>query len=468
MSTTQERQRLSRVLIVEDDPNQLRTLSDIIEEEGFEVIGADCAEQAIKYLGEVEFGVAVVDLMLPDLSGTRLLEKIKEHNENIRVIIHTAYGSFDSAKDAVNLGAFAYVEKLGDPGELVRHVHRAFRGQLDRYTDELEERVQERTADLLKANRRLKDEILERQRADEALRQIHAELQERVKELALEVEERQKAQQELQRARDELELRVEERTADLTDANEKLQQEIEVRLRTEETLREEERLLKHMLDVHEGERKLIAYEIHDGLVQYLTGALMRLETLVEEHAYDSEEMQAQAELSLHLLREAQKEARRLIGGLRPPILDESGVVAAIEYLIRELQTTTDLDVDFSHEVSFDRLESLLESALFRIAQEALTNVRRHSHAERAAIALEEVNEHVRLTIQDWGDGFDPKQTRQRAFGLQGIRERARQLGGQASIESSPGEGTTIVVELPISIKNGPEEVREELSSQRAS
>ncbi len=148
MSQTAERQRISRLLIVEDDPAQLTTLTEIMGDEGFEVIGCPTATEALEHIRRDDFGVAVVDLRLPDLSGTGLLEKIREMSGGVRVIIHTGYGSLESANAALNLGAFAYVEKLGDPAELVGHVHRAFRERLTGYAEDLEAAVTERTASL--------------------------------------------------------------------------------------------------------------------------------------------------------------------------------------------------------------------------------------------------------------------------------------------------------------------------------
>ncbi|MFQ5807179.1 MAG: ATP-binding protein [Phycisphaerae bacterium] len=163
-------QRAVSVLIVEDNESQRRTLTTIMQNEGFEVTGCSTAA-ALEHLEREDFGVAVVDLRLPDLSGTQLLERLRALNERIPVIINTAYGSFDSAREAVNLGAFAYVEKAGDPRELVRQVHRASRLQFDRYAGDLETAVAARTRELRTANQMLRHEITERQRAEEALRE---------------------------------------------------------------------------------------------------------------------------------------------------------------------------------------------------------------------------------------------------------------------------------------------------------
>ncbi|MFB0556142.1 MAG: PAS domain S-box protein [Phycisphaerae bacterium] len=159
----------SSLLIVEDDQSQLRTLTDIMQEEGFEVIGCSTASEALEHLDHLETGVVVLDQRLPDLSGTQLLERIAAAKDRIRVIINTAYSSYESAKDALNLGAFAYVEKMDNPEELLRQVHRAFEASLRSYADELETVVAERTQEMRRANELLRKEITEREREEQLL-----------------------------------------------------------------------------------------------------------------------------------------------------------------------------------------------------------------------------------------------------------------------------------------------------------
>lgn len=148
VSTLAERSKLSRVLIVEDHPSQLRTLTCLLETEGIETIGVPTGTEALAVLDREEVGIVVVDLRLPDRTGTALLEELKARSGMARIIIHTGYGSFATAKDAVNLGAFAYIEKGEDPQELVRHVQRAREANLARYTESLEAAVAQRTAEL--------------------------------------------------------------------------------------------------------------------------------------------------------------------------------------------------------------------------------------------------------------------------------------------------------------------------------
>ena len=148
MGEATERQRFSRLLIIEDDAAQLHTLMRIMQAEGFEVVGCRSAAEALTQLQRLEFGVAIVDLGLPDLDGVRFVERLRSLNSTIRMIIHTGYGSFESAKALLNLGVFAYVEKLGDPQELVGYVHRAVRDRIGEYSAWLEVAVAERTVEL--------------------------------------------------------------------------------------------------------------------------------------------------------------------------------------------------------------------------------------------------------------------------------------------------------------------------------
>jgi PAS domain S-box-containing protein len=216
----------------------------------------------------------------------------------------------------------------------------------------------------------------------------------------------------------------------------------------EQRVQTERQLLRRLLDLQERERQLVSYEIHDGLVQYLTAGLMHLEAFANSNQADDSTSQFEYTTGAKLIRDGLAEARRLISGLRPPILDEQGVVAALEYLVNEARQAIP-ELVFINRASFTRLAAPLEVALFRITQEALTNIRKHSGAKSARVELLQHGDRVRLVIRDFGCGFDPKTVHEERFGLQGIRQRARLLGTAATIDSAPGKGTTVVVDFPI-------------------
>lgn len=220
------------------------------------------------------------------------------------------------------------------------------------------------------------------------------------------------------------------------------------RQQTDQELQREKQYLRELLDLQERERKLVAYEIHDGLAQKLAGALLRLQSISPVPDGPFKKNYDLFQSGLDLLAQSMDETRRLISGLRPPILDESGIVAAVDYLVCEQLQQFNTEIVFKHRLSCDRLAPLLETALFRIIQEALTNACRHSRTKKICVSLNEEKSRIRLIVQDWGIGFDPKNVPCDRYGLRGINERVRLLGGQVNIESLPDRGTCITVVLP--------------------
>ncbi len=253
--------------------------------------------------------------------------------------------------------------------------------------------------------------------------------------LAIDRTEQKRAAVALQQAHDELEQKVNERTAELTKVN--------------EALRKEYRTLKHLLQSSDHERQVIAYEIHDGLAQQLAAAIMQFQTFA--HLRDKKPRPAAKafDAGTTMLQQSHYEARRLIAGVRPPILDESGVVAAVGHLVNEQVRLKGPRIDYHSRVDFDRLAPILENAVYRIAQEALMNACRHGKSARVRVSLLQQGDRVRVEIRDWGVGFDPKAVLGTRFGLEGIRQRTRLLGGRCRIRSAMGKGTRITVELPV-------------------
>ena len=231
-----------------------------------------------------------------------------------------------------------------------------------------------------------------------------------------------------------------------------LTEDITARKQAEEALHRERRTLEHMLQASDHERQLIAYEIHDGLAQYLTGAIMQLEHAHHIQVERPTESATAYQAGLELLRESHFEARRLISGVRPPILDESGVVAAVAHLVYDIKAHKGPKVEFRSKVEFGRLAPVLENVIYRIAQEGLTNACKHSQSERVRVGLVQHGDHLRIVIRDQGVGFSPATVEEGRFGLEGIRERARLLGGRSVIDSTPGKGTRIIVDLPIVLR----------------
>ena len=232
--------------------------------------------------------------------------------------------------------------------------------------------------------------------------------------------------------------------------------DITARRQAEETVRKEQDLIRHLLELAERDREVVAFEIHDGFAQQLAGAKMQFEASSRLQASNPEQARRAFDKGLQLLREAIQESRRLVSGLRPPVLDAFGVVPAIEHLILQDRRPEGPEIEFAVDVrgpavegQFKRLARPLENAVFRIVQESLTSALKHSRSPKIRVHLADDGQRVYLTVRDWGVGFDPDQVAEGHFGLRGIRERARLLDGRATIESTPGGGTTIRVELPL-------------------
>ncbi len=240
--------------------------------------------------------------------------------------------------------------------------------------------------------------------------------------------------------------------------------EEQVRARTEELsvanerLRHERALLKQSLKMHDRERQVIAYEIHDGLAQQLVGADMAFQLAGQAYAGDSSQGRINYEAGMALLARCVAEVRRLINGVRPPLLDEEGIVAAVRNLLDEESALTTVHIEFHHPARMERMDPVLENAVYRIVQEAVTNARQHSGSDRVCVTLAREDQHLRVEVQDWGDGFDVKPRKGKAMGLRGIKKRAKLLGGRLTIESQPGAGTRIEVTLPLTL---PEEDSED-------
>ena len=206
--------------------------------------------------------------------------------------------------------------------------------------------------------------------------------------------------------------------------------------------------MEHLIDSHERDRRLTAYEIHDGLVQDATGAQMQLETLLRTERELSDGARTTLKICKELIGKTIIEARHLISGLRPPILDELGLVPAIRHMVNNFNERGG-QVNLDTTLTAHRFDPLLEVAVFRITQEAITNALRHSQSDKVEVRLTETDSRVELEIVDRGIGFDPSNIEETRFGIQGMRERARLLRGQMEIDSSPGNGTRVFVKMPI-------------------
>jgi signal transduction histidine kinase len=267
--------------------------------------------------------------------------------------------------------------------------------------------------------------------------------------VAQNVTEQREYQRALRKTQDGLERQVANRTARLAQANEQLRHEIKERRQAEELLQKEQRYIRYMLELQDRDRQMVSYEIHDGLVQQLAAAIMQLEVFSRVTERGDTDVWVSFEVGLQRLSECMREARRLINGLRSPILDELALVAAVEDLVSRGGAQDKPAIDFVHHLDCQRLAPSSENAIYRIVQEGLTNACRYSQSERVLVRLIQRDRRIRIEVRDWGVGFNQRDVGDGHFGLEGIHERAKLFGGSASIKSGLGKGTRMVVELPL-------------------
>ncbi len=214
-------------------------------------------------------------------------------------------------------------------------------------------------------------------------------------------------------------------------------------------------LARAVWKVQEDERRRLARELHDGLGQSLTALVNQLERLHQKlGATGQTATGAEVAAATEGARDALREARELSRLLRPPVLDDLGLPAALSWLARSLAERTGLAVELVLEGLEERLAPDLETLLFRLVQEALTNVLRHAEAAEARVSLRREGRQVRLEVQDGGRGFDPAGVLAArrdggSSGLAGMENRLELFGGRLEIVSAPGGGTRLTARVPL-------------------
>jgi signal transduction histidine kinase len=205
-------------------------------------------------------------------------------------------------------------------------------------------------------------------------------------------------------------------------------------------------LSKRLVDTEERERRAISRELHDEVGQSLSALLLDVENLTEMSSEDGvfrhglQKIKALAENCVN-------EVRNMALLLRPSMLDDLGLVPALEWQAREVSKRTGMLVDTMEENVSDNLPEAHKTCVYRIVQEALNNSSKHAYAKNARVTVRQERNHLRVSIEDDGKGFDP--SRARGLGLVGMNERVTQLGGVLRVDSDPGRGTCLRVDLPL-------------------
>jgi len=258
-----------------------------------------------------------------------------------------------------------------------------------------------------------------------------------------------------------------QRTAELATSNAVLKKEIVQRRAVESSLRISEmttsqllrksrrmqeelrELSRRLLSVQEQERQKISRELHDVIAQTLTGINVQLAALKTLSRTDTQDLQHKITLTQRLVEKSVEIVHRFARDLRPAALDDLGLIPALQSYLKGFMVQTGVRVSFTAFAGVEQLSSDVRTVLFRISQEALTNVARHAHASHAKVGILRHDGSVSVEITDNGGGFQESSARGRKrLGLLGMRERAEMIGGILTVHSLPDKGTTIRVEIP--------------------
>ncbi|NIA57353.1 response regulator [Massilia sp. TW-1] len=387
------------ILIVDDTPANLDVIVKALEHDGVRVVVAQDGEEGLRRATFVHPDLILLDIMLPGIDGFEVCRRLQEDEctRAIPVIFMTALLDIENKVAAFRAGAVDYVTK---PFQI--------------------------------------DEVTARVRTHLNLRNMQTMLAERNACLQREIEERKVAERRLQDYREGLELLVAERTAALRESEQRLEESL-VRLRE---------LSAHREQARDEERMHIARELHDELGQALTALRMKIALLRVEFGQDNPALTHHVGKVNELIDRTIGVVRGVSSALRPATLD-MGVVPALEWLVKEFRARSDIDCELVVPEPSLGLDDGIELAIFRVAQESLTNVTRHARASSVRMTLQASDNQCLLEVRDDGCGFVPDGVERGKFGLVGMRERVEMLGGEFSISSAPGEGTSLSVRLPV-------------------
>jgi PAS domain S-box-containing protein len=218
------------------------------------------------------------------------------------------------------------------------------------------------------------------------------------------------------------------------------------------TLEELRNLVGKFVVTQEEEQRQVAYELHAGLAQ-VAAAHLQLQAFSSRYPAETQRSQSDLERAMELVRWTIADARRITTNLRPTALDDFGLAAAISLEIQRLREDGYL-IDYEVGINDKRLPPRVETALFRVVQEALANVRKHAQTRRVQIELGLQGDEIRLEVRDYGCGFDTGRASAGSRPGEGVsltemRERVTLLGGELKIDSKPGTGTSLVAEVPL-------------------
>jgi PAS domain S-box-containing protein len=491
------------ILAIDDTEASLKVLTDILKEAGYSVRSALSGQLALLSATHLPPDLILLDVRMPDMDGFEVCRELKSRAEtrDVPVIFISALADTEEKVRGFQLGAVDYVIKPYQRelllARVATHVNlramqlqvQAQNEELLQYRAQLEDIVAQRTAELQDSNRRLRlmsfalDQVREAAYLIDEAGSFFYVNQEACRAHGYSAEEFQQLNvtaidpdlsheavtsmwghvwskgnitfEARHRRRDGSIFPVEIHTTvirfedhDLTlSLARDITERKEAELRLSESYAQLRELASRRESDREEERKHIAHELHDELGQHLTALRMGIGTLHHRQESENTWLREGLEALISRVDDTICVVRNVASTLRPALLD-MGIGPALDWLASQFRKTTGLACDIHFPADFHDLTEEASVALYRIVQEALTNVARHAQAAAVTITIRQDAGTCHLEISDDGTGFNALATRTKSLGLLGMRERALHLGGELLVDSAPGQGTRIRVQIP--------------------
>jgi signal transduction histidine kinase len=439
----------NKILVVEDSPTQAENLRYTLEKQDYQVYVARNGEEALKIIGTIRPTIVISDILMPEMDGFQLSRKIKSEKslKTIPIILLTALSDPEDVLKGLECGADHFITKPYDEMHL-----------LTRVQDILQNAEMRKSSTV-----RNESEFFykgEKYAITSGRQQILNLLLSTYELAVIKNHELKKVREELEALNENLERRVRERTTDLALANEGLIIEIAEHHKAEEALQHSKRQLRilasKILTAQEDERKRVALEVHDVLGSSLSAIKFKVEEALNTIPKDEmPDIFKIIEVIIPLVKDTIEEARRIQADLRPPLLDDLGILATISWFCRRFEAIySGIRIEQTITIREEEVPPHLKIALYRITQEAMNNIGKYAGADHVYLGLRKVDGTIELTIRDNGCGFDlnalsPGGSLTTGLGLSSMRERTEFSDGSFSVESSKGKGTLIKAHWPL-------------------
>ena len=466
----------SYILIIDDDPNFGKTLADILTSRGHEVKSFAAGITALQQAEREAPALAIIDLKLLDIPGLEIIAKMRGISPSTECIVLTGFATRDSAIEAINLGAYSYLEKPIDLDNFLLTIVRALEKrrsafelqQLKDFNEGIVQTISEgivlidSDGIITFANPAVSEllgytpgEIVGKEWVSfvsDPWRSIMGEVAKMTHSVG--------GHYEIQLIRADgspIDVLVSESPHDIetqSGGSMAIFLDITKRKKTEEALLNSRQQLRHfahyLQSAREKERAHIAREIHDEFGQSLSALKLDLAWLSRRIRENEDELHPKITSMTELVDRTIKMVRRIASDLRPGLLDDLGLLAALEWQSREFASRTGIHVDLTLPDDDLNIGKDLDITIFRIFQETLTNVARHADADWVTAEFSISPRSVTLVVQDNGRGIrEDEISNSTSLGLLGMRERAFAQGGEISIHGNQDKGTTITLQMPL-------------------